>query len=138
MTDWFPIDSAPRDGTRVLVYSANACTNEQVFAARFLYPNDKDGLCGWWESLDTTEPVDVSPTHWMPLPAPPHKGDYRIAAIFVAKKMAAIRSRRSMSEKKRLRLQRAVRRWKADMEKNTSGWLDDELRLFISWWIRTH
>lgn len=66
MTDWQPIETAPKDGTSVLFYLRHG------------------GFCfgGWQEWEDSTgksmsawqdngEGFTLDPTHWMPLPAPP-------------------------------------------------------------------
>ena len=61
---WFPISTAPRDGTAVLLIGR--------------YPNNR----GWsdiyqsWLQADWADhwarwPHSFAPTHWMPLPAPP-------------------------------------------------------------------
>lgn len=70
--DWRPIESAPKDGTTVLLY----------------FP-DRGSVCGSWDkdeyarkpapywSRDTERIFGVretranQPTHWMPLPEPP-------------------------------------------------------------------
>lgn len=85
MADWRPIETAPKDGTSVLL---------------FINPVDGYDLCGWqptrhitiaigwwdgdeWESSLMEEgtadtegyssalSITIMPTHWMPLPAPP-------------------------------------------------------------------
>ena len=64
MSDWQPIETAPMDGTEVLLFgdrfdSAYLCAfhdGEWKYAGR--YPDCWDGGI-------------VNPTHWMPLPAPP-------------------------------------------------------------------
>lgn len=83
--DWQPIETAPRDGSRIQIYVPStsnidvigepeeitdhdrwtaACTG--VFAGHFLN--------GRW-NVGNTEAYDssftVEPTHWMPLPTPP-------------------------------------------------------------------
>ncbi len=62
---WLPIETAPRDGTDALIYVA--ATREQFVAywraemqAFVIAPDSRGG----WIGLKT-------PTHWMPLPAPP-------------------------------------------------------------------
>lgn len=77
--EWRPIDTAPRDGTPVLLWSIyemidGACS-VAVFAPDF---DSWVGMCEgdlldikterglvWWKVQD--------PTHWMPLPPPPQQ-----------------------------------------------------------------
>lgn len=66
--DWRPIETAPKDGTEVLLYGR---------------PPHKDDLTcyvgrwGTWDSAGGPSDCWISggphyrPTHWMPLPAPP-------------------------------------------------------------------
>lgn len=54
---WQPIESAPKDGTRVLVWDG------EEWLARWQAYNG-----GYW---DADEYISENPTHWMPLPAPP-------------------------------------------------------------------
>jgi hypothetical protein len=65
-TDWRPIDSAPRDGTEVLLYGRTERDG------RFFAP---DCNVGWWdeENLGGWQARDlpIDPTHWAPLPQPP-------------------------------------------------------------------
>jgi hypothetical protein len=59
---WQPIETAPKDGTTVDLWSghhqrrwADCCWN--------------DGK--WWVYNNGYEPYEFDPTHWMPLPEPP-------------------------------------------------------------------
>jgi hypothetical protein len=61
MTEWQPIDTAPKDGTDVLIF----CDDEIVIGSF------AGGM--WW--FDQIRYEKHAPTHWMPLPAPPKKGD---------------------------------------------------------------
>jgi len=62
--DWQPIETAPKDGTRVLLVEAEQPTGVST---------------GWWTmagwrdfgDIGCSGLADYSPTHWMPLPAPP-------------------------------------------------------------------
>ncbi len=49
--EWEPIDTIPKDATRVLVFAPGADEPLGIFAAN--------------------EVPDIAPTHWMPLPPPP-------------------------------------------------------------------
>lgn len=64
---WQPIESAPRDGTSVLVATAEGLVGEAKF-----YP---DNATWYWMGFDPSDYVDGSitpaPPHWMPLPPPP-------------------------------------------------------------------
>lgn len=68
MGEWQPIETAPKDGTRVLAVCAVAqypkCNITWVDDGTWMFAPKPDkflaaGLHGWW------------PTHWMPLPSPP-------------------------------------------------------------------
>lgn len=94
MSEWRDIESAPRDGTYVLVY-ANIATVPVVHIAWYRNAEEweeQGQYCGDWESLKewegwwsyTENSVSQSkledykfPTHWMPLPSSPTKEDVR-------------------------------------------------------------
>ncbi len=82
---WRPIETAPKDGTLVLVYNTlNNGTitsiNGKIAVARYGHQND-DLEESLWEygtyysenSKDNQGAYLISATHWMPLPAPPPK-----------------------------------------------------------------
>ncbi len=64
MSEWQPIETAPRDGTRVLVYEPGHPSYEDdagfIDLAYHLYGEV-------WASVNGGS----EPTHWMPLPDPP-------------------------------------------------------------------
>lgn len=67
---WLPIESAPRDGTYVLLFGEL----EQPYVSN--YDTFRDGFGDkytGWVSPDAGElgPGLMSPTHWRPLPQPP-------------------------------------------------------------------
>lgn len=86
MNDWQPIESAPKDGTRVLLWlpdclslpNLDRCSGEAV-AARFITEFKINGgwvVCGYIEKrLLRKRKLRVvtagNPTLWQPLPAPP-------------------------------------------------------------------
>lgn len=60
---WQPIETAPKDGTPVLVYDANWCGNMGPRVTPAGWAPYTDGG-GYWPGV-------TEPTHWQPLPAPP-------------------------------------------------------------------
>lgn len=69
MSEWQPIETAPRDGTRLLVYSTHAEAKGFVSIAVDFWsmPRHKRGYSGWGQFNANNWPA----THWMPLPDPP-------------------------------------------------------------------
>lgn len=69
MSEWQPIDTAPRDGRHVLL----AVTDDPPgYVIEGYY--EEDGDRGWYcANTHWTDHYDGSliPSHWMPLPAPP-------------------------------------------------------------------
>ena len=66
--DWRPIDTAPKDGTEIIVYVPDF---HEVSAAWY---SQQTGLWpyGPYAYSEDGEPVNVGlPSHWMPFPAPP-------------------------------------------------------------------
>jgi len=61
MTDWQPIETAPRDGTRILVFREDWVEDIAV--------------CYWLRELGEFIPIQgtvfIGATHWMPTPPPP-------------------------------------------------------------------
>ena len=73
MTDWQTIDSAPRDGTAILVYSPEAEEPQMMLVHWRAFVDDPDPG-EWYDRWDDDAPsFDVTVTHWQPLPAPPGK-----------------------------------------------------------------
>jgi hypothetical protein len=64
MTDWQPIETAPKDGMQILIYDP-LCGIQQV---GFDITGSKMGLTDAWIADDGGTYL---PTHWMPLPDPP-------------------------------------------------------------------
>lgn len=80
MTDWKPIETAPMDGSYVIVCRfRNGDELCWVKHSRWLTAEDvleyegygmaEDYEAGWSDGNDDGEPC--YPTHWMPLPQPP-------------------------------------------------------------------
>jgi hypothetical protein len=60
MSEWQPIETAPKDGTAILVFH-----NRMVIEAWY------SGRWGRFVQSETGGHNGIAPTHWMPLPAPP-------------------------------------------------------------------
>lgn len=73
--NWQPIETAPRDGTRVLLYRPEASLWWQVMGGRFDGDKYAKKPRPFWASdnwsLTKTEQRSCDPTHWMPLQPPP-------------------------------------------------------------------
>lgn len=72
---WQPIETAPRDGTEVLV-----CRVYEDGKAEYAVAHNYDDGNGWRDMGDLgwagmTHEEDNQPTHWMPLPTPPSAND---------------------------------------------------------------
>lgn len=71
--EWQPIESAPMDGTRILVRSGNphyGWFTKIAFWDDMCESMDRD--YAWWVSLESGGVCKLKnqPTHWMPLPSP--------------------------------------------------------------------
>lgn len=66
---WQPIETAPRDGTEILIFIPDC---DQAVAS-YQYGDDED-MAGWWGDGGFHY---ADPTHWQPLPAPPSDGGGR-------------------------------------------------------------
>lgn len=65
MSEWQPIETAPKDGTEVLGYwpRAVACSPDAYDVVRW--------HGGEWRDRFDDDSKFSAPSHWMPLPAPP-------------------------------------------------------------------
>lgn len=59
--NWQPIESAPKDGTRLILWCEYGCV------LGFAHRTPKTRRLSWRLIFSTT----IRPTHWMPLPEPP-------------------------------------------------------------------
>ena len=83
---WQPIKSAPKDGTPVDLWCANSEFPNRVTDAQWRKPTESEWFVHGGDGMKTADaqwidpcgwPMggDESPTHWMPLPAPPAASD---------------------------------------------------------------
>lgn len=70
MTDWQPIETAPKDGTIFLVFNRGVRGRHihDVWCGTYLA--EKQGLVAAGQ-FDGAPHLGWLPTHWMPLPDPP-------------------------------------------------------------------
>jgi len=71
MSDWQPIETAPKDGTLVLTWSARLCcvARWKDYEREPYKPHPSYRWYGWIDGYDGEDIPD--PTHWMPLPEAP-------------------------------------------------------------------
>jgi hypothetical protein len=87
VTGWMPIDSAPKNGSHVLLFYRNVLNKPRTVIGSWWQPQlsddadfdadtNPDGLgeLAWYESSWAGEEaiqLEADPTHWMPLPPAP-------------------------------------------------------------------
>lgn len=67
MGKWQPIETAPKDGTDVLLYEPSNLGSE-IYSGHY---GGFLGRGGYWGCLTCEGRCDMHPTHWKPLPNPP-------------------------------------------------------------------
>jgi hypothetical protein len=86
-SQWQPIETAPKDGRKIIVFYLNRNKLPRTVMASWLseeqandIDNDGAGLnAGWYERTDNWDDYshiaiqEGKPTNWMPLPQPPKK-----------------------------------------------------------------
>lgn len=68
--NWQPIETAPKDGTRILVTRFPATSKPPINIAWWSEKRLRRGCYPW---RITCKSLPYDPTHWMPLPQPPEK-----------------------------------------------------------------
>ena len=66
---WQPIESAPKDGTWILVWWPYWAKTRPI-VAKWFPPNSQSEDAGW-DSIESLSSHHEPPTHWMPLPPAP-------------------------------------------------------------------
>jgi hypothetical protein len=72
MTEWKPIETAPKNGTPILLYSPDAREPKIFICAYIQFEGEETGA--WfdeWKEDGCHEIDDIEFTHWMALPGPP-------------------------------------------------------------------
>lgn len=72
MSDWQPIETAPKDGTWFWAFYQKRfaeCLQDQWKVAKWVGQNNYGDWIGFMDAADHEE--FNQPTHWMPLPLPP-------------------------------------------------------------------
>jgi hypothetical protein len=64
MSEWMPIETAPKDGANCLVYSEGEIKIGLFIGDKWLAEDWNGDCCGCKREL-------IFPTHWTPLPPPP-------------------------------------------------------------------
>ncbi len=79
MSEWQKIDSAPKDGKRILACGGTfACGDHEGMEAGHVFIVQWRKGCGWLnDSQYEGEDIWHEPTHWQPLPPPP-EGDKQL------------------------------------------------------------
>lgn len=120
---WQPIETAPKDGTRILVYGTYQWENyyerqeEGIICAEW-YKITGANDNGSWNAISTNPYCDfVQPTHWMPLPTPPEKSGMSIEAEMMEEAISLLQRARDhllIKEEKRIKageITAFIKRW---------------------------
>jgi hypothetical protein len=75
MTEWQPIDTAPKDGTAILIWPAQSALTGSTECMTISYVVRWHDWKEAWIEASGEEYDTFYPTHWMPLPLAPKKGD---------------------------------------------------------------
>lgn len=74
MKEWQPIETAPKDGTELLLYERRErLIDDDFIEVDYVFTgwwNKESYINACWECLEY-DAFSHNPTHWMPLPKPP-------------------------------------------------------------------
>jgi hypothetical protein len=69
MSEWQPIETAPKDGTIILGLEIQSTLNPEEVVRIPIYWGGSEWILAWGQWDDGTFHIEA--THWMPLPPPP-------------------------------------------------------------------
>ena len=69
MTDWQPIETAPKDGSKIILYRDSDVFALCSWGGEEISENGAFWI--WWVPEPEWIAEIKNPTHWIPLPAPP-------------------------------------------------------------------
>lgn len=71
---WQPRETAPTN-SYVLLFLPGASAGQEIIIGAFLKSESPADAGDWYEQCESAGgPLDIEPTHWMPLPDPPTTG----------------------------------------------------------------
>lgn len=70
MTEWQPIETAPKDGTWVMLHVVGNQPDLQSYVPEIAFWIDDDQ---GWSCSHELQAFGKRPTHWIPLPTPPNQ-----------------------------------------------------------------
>lgn len=70
MSEWQPMETAPKDGTTILICGFGN-VDQKYFVADVRWNDYENDWCLFDPAADTHNWPCYSPSHWMPLPEPP-------------------------------------------------------------------
>lgn len=72
MSEWQPIETAPKDGTPLLIFSPDSIKPNVFICIWTDWTDENDTVIeGNWTDLGNEQEFGATPTHWQPLPDPP-------------------------------------------------------------------
>lgn len=76
MSEWLPIDSAPRDGTQIIAYFRDENGKDDIISVSW-FEEDEDGPAGWYDIWGG----DYKPLYWMSIPEIPKKKHHCVSDL---------------------------------------------------------
>lgn len=73
MSEWQPIETAPKDGTDILLYLPGAAQCFSMIIGHWSACDELPDDDAWYPTTPhAADSLDIDPTHWMPLPKAPN------------------------------------------------------------------